>query len=67
MISCLGGAGRVARVNPSARILLPEGGDDRVREAAKYVTLEGLANVELITEVWRLENKPITRLMKKKQ
>jgi len=50
LISCLGGAGRVARVNPSARILLPEGGDDRVREAAKYVTLEGLANVELITE-----------------
>ena len=51
MIACLGGASRVARFNASARILLPESGDERVREAAKYVTLEGLANVELIPEV----------------
>ena len=52
MVSCLGGASRIARVNSGAKILLPEGGDDRVREAAKYVTLEGLANVEIITEVY---------------
>ena len=51
VLSCLGGASRVARVNPGTKILLPEGGDERVREAAKYVTMEGLANVELITEV----------------
>lgn len=50
VLSCLGGASRVARVNPGTKILLPEGGDERVREAAKYVTMEGLANVELITE-----------------
>ena len=41
----------MARINPGAKILLPEGGDLRVREAAKYVTVEGLANVELMTEV----------------
>jgi len=50
VLACLGGASRVARVNSGARILLPEGGDERVREAAKFVTLEGLANVEIITE-----------------